>query len=1170
MLQGWAVLGTALVYLLALFAVASYGDRRPFGAKAAGRPNIYALSLAIYCTTWTFFGSVGLAVSGGVNFFAIYLGPILLFTLGYPLVARIVRLSKEERITSVADFLGARYGKSQRVAGFAAIIALVATVPYIALQLKAVSTSVLTLIFHYSLVDDGGFLSMGEISLLIALTLAVFAILFGTRHADATEHQDGLMLAVAVESVVKFFAFLFVGLFTVYFMFDGFGDLYSRAAENPEVRAIVARGFDAGGFALLTFLSFIVFLMLPRQFHVAVVENHSQGDLRRARLLFPAYLIGINLFVIPIAIAGLLKFGSSVAADDFVLLLPTAHGNDLVAMITFLGGLSAGAAMVVVACVAVSIMISNDLVLPFILSRQAAGPSQTASWAVGSMEQPILNIRRTAIVVLLVLAYAYVRFADNSRALASIGLVSFAAIAQLAPAFFGGLFWSGATGRGAIAGMAAGFAVWAYTLLMPTLIGADHWLIATGLHSSGILRPESIFGLPLSPIANGVIWSLAMNTVAFVIGSVSRLPTTSESAQSAVFVSRSEPLLGRRDSVRLTVRELQQAVGRYLGEKRTGRAFEAHIAESGKRLHASDTVSPSLLRFSEQLLASAIGASSSRLVHTLLLRRYEHTTPVSRQLLDQASEALKFNRDILQTALDQMDQAVTVFDADYRLAFWNRQFRKLLGLSASLGAAGTPLAEIVAEIIAVHKLTGPETSAKALRDRIVKRSQPWLLALSAVEKIVEVRTSSMPGGGIVVTWHDITERILVSEALREANESLEKRVAERTGELVSANRAMQLAHRAADQANASKTRFLAAAGHDILQPLNAAKLYAATLSERLRSQKNGVIVDNIGRALDSVEEILGAVLAISRLDTGRQEVKIVQFSLNELFEQLAIEFEPIAKDRGLAIRFAKTSQFTRSDPALLRRVLQNLISNAIRYTRDGKVLVGCRRRGAEIRLDVADTGIGIAENNHEAIFAEFCRLEDGKKQAPGLGLGLSIVERIAKTLDHRVEFESQVGRGTRFSVWVPVATGGQLTVLRPRPSKAAGGIANLSGLRVLCVDNEPDIVDGMVKLLRQWKCRVRTATNRKSAMAMLRKTSTAPDVLLVDYHLGDGTGLEVIDKARDRLSGSVRYALVTADRSPQLKSEAERRDVAILYKPVKAGALRALLAAGKPLREAAE
>ncbi|MEC9343349.1 MAG: PAS-domain containing protein, partial [Pseudomonadota bacterium] len=958
MLQGWAVIGTAFLYLLVLFAVASYGDRRRHGRQIASRPNIYAFTLAIYCTTWTFFGSVGLAASNGLNFLPIYIGPVVMIVLGYPLVARIVRLSKEERITSSADFLGARYGKSLHVAGVATLIAVIGTIPYIALQLKAISTSVVTLISHYALVPEEQFLTLGEISILISITLAVFTVLFGTRHADATEHQDGLMLAVAVESVIKIAAFVCVGVFVTYFMFDGFGDLRDQALSDPGIASMIGHGFDTGNFLILTLLSCLVFLLLPRQFHVTVVENHSERELKRARWLFPLYLVVINLFVIPIAAAGLIRFGSAQGADLFVLTLPMSTGNDLISLFAFLGGLSAGAAMVVVACVALAIMISNDLVLPFILRSQASGRARPSQ----NMEQLILKIRRTAIVLLLFLGYAYFRTADNTQALAAIGLVSFVAIVQLAPAFFGGLVWRGANGRGAIAGMVCGFAMWGYTLLMPTLLSPDHWLVAQGLHPSGILRPEALLGFELSPIANGVIWSLSVNTLAFIIGSLSRLPTASENAQAAIFADRRQPLsLARRGAAaKVNTGELIATVARYLGTRRTQRSFERYWAQQGERPADSDPVDPSLLRFSEQLLASAIGASSSRLVHTLLLQRFEATTPASIKLLDQASEALKYNRDILQSALDQMDQAITVFDADFKLAFWNRRFRRLLGLPASVGQVGIPLNEVARQIAEVHDLTGQGVSDSELADKIVNQNEPWLLALAASERIVEIRTSPMPGGGVVVTWHDITERILVAEALREANETLERRVEERTSELVDTNRELARATRAADDANAGKTRFLAAAGHDVLQPLNAAKLYASTLEERMEDTGNATLAGNITRSLESVEEILGAILAISRLDSGRQETKISDFPIGAILEQMKVEFAPFARERGLDLAMVPSSAWVRSDPALLRRLLQNLISNAIKYTPSGKVLVGCRRRKGTVVIEVLDTGTGIA------------------------------------------------------------------------------------------------------------------------------------------------------------------------------------------------------------------
>jgi Na+/proline symporter/signal transduction histidine kinase len=1158
MVQGWAVIATAFIYLFALFAVASYGDRRR-GRQVTGRANIYAFSLAIYCTTWTFFGSVGLAASSGLAFLAIYAGPIIFMVLGFGLLSRIVRLSKEERITSVADFLGSRYGKSMQVAGVACVIAVIGTVPYIALQLKAISSSVSTLISHYSLMAEEQFTAQGEISILIAITLAAFTILFGTRHADATEHQDGLMLAVALESVVKLAAFLCVGLFVTHGIYGGFGPLYEKALANQQVQEMVARGIDWTSFTIMSLLSLLVFILLPRQFHVTVVENHSEDELRRGRLLFPLYLVAINIFVLPIAAAGLIEYGNTRNADSFVLLLPMASGNDLISMFAFLGGLSAGAAMVVVACVALAIMISNDLVLPILLRRQAAAKFQ----APANMEQLILKIRRSAILVILFLAYLYYRAADNTQALASIGLVSFAAIAQLAPAFFGGLFWSGANARGAIAGMTGGFLVWSKMLLLPTLLDDSHWLI------SATASPLPQIDLGLGAFGNGVVLSLCVNAIAFILVSLSRRPSTSEQTQALVFVGK--PVTrspGKRQPPPMfSVSELVATVGRYLGAHRAERSFEAFWVSQGSRPRDTDPVDPALLAFSEQLLASAIGASSSRLVHTLLLRRFEAKERDNIELLDVASQALQHHRDVLQTALDQVDQAITVFDANLRLSFWNRRFRRLLDLPPELGNAGTPLSQIMGELVSAQSLARQGVGAEDLERRIIEGGEPWLLALSAMERIVEIRTSPMPGGGIVVTWHDITERILVAEALREANETLERRVEERTSELVKANQQLERATRAASEANASKTRFLAAAGHDILQPLNAAKLYTSTLLERSGANPDGQLAANIGKSLESVEDILGAILAISRLDTGRQETKVAAVALGRIFEQMSVEFAPFAAERGVGLRILETSLWVNSDPALLRRLLQNLISNAIKYTPKGRVVVGCRRRGDKVLIEVIDTGIGIPKEEQKNVFAEFRRLEAGARHASGLGLGLSIVERISRVLGHRVELASLTGKGTRFTIETPRAKPDR----QHKEKRAAAPAAMrhpVEGMRVIVVDNDPSILDGMQSLLAQWGCKVATAVDLAGALTAAAAIG-GPDIVLADYHLERETGLDVIDALRKEHGAALPCALVTADRTAALRGEAEVRNVTVLNKPVRPAALRAVLSVGRQARPVA-
>ncbi|MCB1386586.1 MAG: PAS-domain containing protein [Nitratireductor sp.] len=1138
----------AIGYLVLLFVVARFGDTHRPAAAGRSRTFIYPLALAIYCTSWTFFGSVGLAASSGLSFFAIYVGPILVMTAGFPIVKKIVSLSKQQRITSVADFLGARYGKSVRVAAVATIICVIGSIPYIALQLKAVSASLSQLIASSDLDYTAGLPLIGDFSLLIVVLLAVFAILFGTRHADATEHQDGLMLAISVESAIKLAAFLITGGFVTWVMFDGIGDLIGQAQNDAEIMQKILTGTDSSNAVVLTVLSTLAFLLLPRQFHVAVVENHSGREMRKARWLFPLYLVLINLFVVPIAIAGLLTFGGSVDADRYVLALPQEGGNLVVAAIAFLGGLSAGTAMVIVACVALAIMISNHLVLPIYLR----GGGSDVRDDMTDMEQRILVIRRTAITLVLLLAYAYYKSADNSQALASIGVVSFAAAAQLAPAFFGGLFWRGANARGAITGMVIGLAVWAYLLLLPTL-SPDGTLLGLKM-----FYPERFIDLDLSPLAAGVLWSLSFNTIGLVLGSLTHRPSALEDHQANVFVAfrPGQHFDATHGGGIVTVGQISTTLARYLGRNRAKRAFDRYWQEAGYKAQHREPASQGLIRFSEETLASAIGSSSSRLVHSLLLQRYEETSTANLQLFDEATAAIQYNQSILRTAFDQLDQGITVFDAQNRLSFWNKQFRRLLNLPEGVGQAGTPLSTIVEEIVARHWSGSGDTRFDDLEERLLETRQSWGLTLPRLERILEIRSSPMPDGGLVIAWNDVTERMMFAEALKDANESLEKRVAERTRDLVKANSQLEQATREADLANESKTRFLAAAGHDLLQPLNAARLYTSTLLEKSAGNPVAELGNNISRSLESVEEILGSVLVISKLDTNTHKLSISGFALQRLFDQIEIEFKPMADEKRLDFRIVPTSLWVRSDPAYLRRLLQNLVSNAIKYTSSGKVLVGCRRLGDQALIEVGDTGIGIAKEEEAAIFKEFERLESGARLAPGLGLGLSIVERIAAVLGHRVTVRSQPGKGTLFTLSVPRTASKYPRVRKHSPVPEV--LRSLAGTRVLCIDNEPSILDGMRGLLEQWGCAVETAGSLEEAIALVGG-SWQPDAALVDYHLDHENGLDAIDGLRRTLDCKLPAVLITADRSGELKKRAEAAGVLVLNKPLKPAALRSIL-----------
>jgi Na+/proline symporter/signal transduction histidine kinase len=1161
MLQGWIVIAFALGYIGLLFVVASYGDRtRRFGRMGRSRLFIYPLSLAIYCTSWTFFGSVGLASRTGYDFLTIYVGPILMIGFCSPIIMRIVRLAKTQNITSIADFIAARYGKAQTVAAAVALIAIIGTIPYIALQLKAVSSSLTTILVHIGPASGTMQPVLGDIALYVAVAMAIFAVLFGTRHIDATEHQDGLMLAIATESIGKLVAFVGVGIFVTFWMFDGPLSLFARALERPDTAAVLTREPVIGTLLAMTLLSLFAIVLLPRQFHVTVVENNSEAEIRRASWLFPLYLVLINLFVIPIALAGLLTFApGQVDSDMFVLALPLAAHSDLFTIAAFVGGLSAATAMVIVESVALAIMVSNDIVMPLVLQRRVA--LITGRDDVGGL---LLIVRRMAISVILFLAYVYYRLAGEAQ-LASIGLLSFAAIAQLAPAFFGGLIWRRGTARGALAGMTVGILIWAYTLLLPSLADAGivgHSLLAQGPWGLALLRPEALIGLDLPPLAHGVIWSLLLNVSAYVVFSLGRVPASIERVQADLFVpSQLTPIPPSfrlwRSSV--TIEELVTTVARYLGEERTRTSFDSYALTRGISVDLKAEADFELLRYAEHLLASAIGAASSRLVLSLLLRKRTVSTKAALKLLDDANAAIHYNREILQTALDHVRQGIAVFDKNLHLVCWNRQFGEILALPPQLTRVGTPLDHLL-RFHAEHSASDRDEADVLVRERLaryVASSEPFLERFAERDLVMEVRANPMPDGGIVTTFTDITPSVKAAEELERANESLERRVRERTEELTRLNTELGRAKGEAEQANISKTRFLAAASHDILQPLNAARLYVTSLVERQGGGNDSQLVGNIDASLDAVEEIFGALLDISRLDTGAMKPEIASFRMDELLRQLEVEFMPLAQERGLRLQFVSCSLAVESDRRLLRRLLQNLISNAIKYTPRGRVLVGCRRRRRRLRIDVYDTGLGIPSSKKRAIFQEFHRLDQGAKVARGLGLGLSIVERIARVLDYKIGVVSTVGRGSHFSVEVPRSTAVPLRQ-HQRVVREVDRV-QLSGITVLCIDNDLTILDGMETLLGGWGCRVFKAPDLAAAIAVMAEADASPDGLLVDYHLDDGDGITAIKELRRRFGANLTAILITADRSPHVREDARANDLQLLNKPVKPAALRALL-----------
>jgi Na+/proline symporter/signal transduction histidine kinase/ActR/RegA family two-component response regulator len=1156
------IIGASIAYVLLLFAIASFGDRKSVSGKQnQPKPLIYALSIAIYCTSWTFFGSVGLAAERGYEFLGIYIGPILVFLFGHALLRKIVRLSKSERITSIADFLAARYGKSFAVASLATIIATIGAIPYIALQLKAIAGSFDLFVEHYGYSTFGSEFVITDFSFLIAMALGLFAVLFGTRHADATEHQNGLILAVAIESVVKLSAFLVAGVAVTFFLFGTPAGLLANIAASDAAQTAIQHPTSIATWLTYIGLSAAAIIMLPRQFHVMIVENRDVSELKTANWLFPLYLIAINLFVLPIALIGVAVLGAEAPNDFYVLALPLAADADWISLFVFIGGLSAATAMVIVASVALSIMISNDLVLPVMLRRyvrreRAAGEDLPAT---------ILNVRRAAIFCIMLAAYTYFRATETNFRLASVGLISFAAIAQFAPAFFFGLIWRGANARGAVLGMGAGILVWFYTLFLPTLLGPDADLVQSGLLGIAALRPRALFGLEAAPLIHGVVWSLLFNVSLYVLGSLSRQSHPLERIQAAIFVPREiAPMPNlRRLRTQVTLDDLKSTIARYVGEERTERSFASHEKKEGRSFSGSAAADMAAIRFSEQLLASAVGSSSSRLIMSLLIQRNDKSSIHAARLLDDASEALQQNRDLLQIALNQMEQGITVFDRDFRLTCWNRQFRTLFDLPDEFGQVGVPLSDVLTHLKERGQISAADENA--VFNQIIDHGQPWTVELTKHKRIIEFRSNPMPDGGLVTTYSDITDRVASEGEMKKLNESLEQRVSERTVELSMVNEELGRARWLAEEANIGKTRFLAAAGHDILQPLNAARLYSSSLSEKLGKSENEAIVGNIESSLDAVETILGAVLDISRLDTGALKPAVSNFALVDLLKQIETDFCPLAKAKGIKLRVAQSPLQLNTDRNLMRRLVQNLVSNAVKYTPSGGVVVGVRRWSGGFKLVVVDTGIGIASDKKQLVFQEFTRLDEGAREADGLGLGLSIVDRISKVLGLPVELGSRRGRGTEASVDISsIITSKVDKISTPQVDGRIEG--TLNHLHVLCVDNDKRILGGMHTLLEGWGCKVRCIERADEAIALANR----PHVVLADYHLEKGNGIEMIEALRKRFGENMPAILITADRSNEVRDEAIKNNIVFLNKPVKPAALRAALQSQQTHSVAAE
>ncbi|WP_420935618.1 PAS domain-containing hybrid sensor histidine kinase/response regulator [Alteromonas sp. A081] len=1217
MLSIWSVGSIVAVYLFILFAIGFWGER--YLKDNRQHPILYSLGLGVHCTSWAFFGTTSQAAEYGWAIVPTYMGIILTMVFAFPVVLHISRLCQQHNITSLADLIGMRYKHSHLVAAFVSVLCFVGVIPYIALQLDAITKSI-------TLITPNTTETSQSVSMYVALLMAIFAIIFGTRTLNLTDKHPGLLMTIAFESVFKLVALWCIGIFVCYFMFDGVLDLISKASINEQAREVIYA--DSAPLVYIThvMLGVCSMFVLPRQFHMNFVELNGEGELRTARWFFPVYLLGMTIFLIPLALAGKMLLPDSVSSDTYVLALPLFAENTLLAIIAFLGGLSATTSMVIVATLALGIMIANNLVTPlWIKARLRTEPNHTLE------TNKVLVIRRLTVLVVLSVALWYHLNVSQAAPLVKSGVIAIALLGQCFPVLMFGLYWSKSTKAAALAGLIAGFICWCALLLYPSVMSSYYF---------NAPPTEAQLGI-------GFIISLLTNAAVYVLVSFLNLfnrrrlmsKQGSEWHHAGDFnddpeASLTTPYLKIRvgDIVSLTQRVL---------DKKSHETLINQLSIDVSDARANGLANHTLLHRVEQLLAAQVGGPSARILLGAIADKNTDSLPELVDWVEEASQSFQFNHEVLQSSVQNIEQGISVLDEKLHLLAWNERYveifryprgflkvgmsiNDILTFNAKRGLFGkqghnesatdTNVSTINAQTtIAFDTPDNDFVKEAEINDRINQEIEKRVQFMQEGSRhkyirkqhdgrVIELNGAPLPGGGYVTTYSDITEYIAIQDELKESKSELEQRVMRRTQEL-------QLAMQQADAANESKTKFLAAAGHDLMQPFNAATLFASMLEKKTKNSELSGLSEGVVNSLNNAQTLLSMLLDMTKLDSGVLKPNKITFAVDDVLSSLVTEFSLIASQRDISLKYVKTNCHTHTDKHLFRRVIQNLLSNAIRYTQKGSVLLGVRQctvNGEKaLNVCVYDTGPGIPLHQQEAIFGEFHQLEN-PFSSQGIGLGLTIVDRVCKLLGHSVSLKSALHKGSCFAITVPkypastIQRKGMEAEPIPLPLDATEGIVRRNAVkgaegekgkaeknshflflvnkRILLIENDEQVTVAMQALLSDWGAEVITATGKKEALAAFKHK---PDVIIADYHLNFGeTGTDILQLMDSMPSESIASLqsiaspesskplklnnpalriLITANRSPEIRDLAAEMNLAYLPKPVKPSALKRLL-----------
>jgi len=1137
-----------ILYVAFLFWIAKVGEStRENKSSWTHHPFIYALALGVYCTSWTFYGLVGTASENGWSFLPILLGPMLMFTFGNKLLKRISLICRQENIHSLADFISSRYGKRQGIATTVTIIMLLATVPYIALQLKAVSSS---LFLAVGAIDEFNPL---VVTLVITASIVLFSVLICTKQVETSGYQPGLMTAIAFESLFKLIAFAIIAIVAVYVI---------STNDKPELSVKALHSFSDFSidirFITMTLISAFAVICLPRMFHITFVEQLSFRHYKTARWAFCLYLIIICVCIFLIAWAGNIAFSNgNIRGDDFVLALPLSIDSQLVMVVAFLGGFSAATAMIIVASVTLSRMVSNDVILPLLLKH--------SSLKYKNYSLILVSIRRLTVIAIIVLSYIYYSLFAENVALTSIGLIAFALAVQLMPSILFGLYYKLGNYKGVYAGLMAGTAVWFYALMIPLLSDANligDYLIENGLFGIAWLRPHHLLNIDISDaFTRSVIISLSANVAFYLIFSgLSTKVLLIDRIQAMTFSLAGRKPKSRKAITNVTYDDLESLLRQFLGDSKTSAFFY--------KLNKSDTNADSdFIKVCEEQLSNVIGVASAR----RLIRSLEEDSNFAMEdvfsMFEETTRALRFNQDMLYASFESISSGISICDADLRMVAWNKNYENMFNYPEGMLIIGRPLLDLFNHNAKVGLFGRSYKKAIQKRMHLFRSGNPYRVVRELPNgMIIEIKGVPLPNGGYVTTFDDITEFMGAQAELEIANSNLENRVAERTGtiENINENLLAEIKRRenteaelikakaAADEANLNKSEFLAQASHDILQPLNAANLYSFALLENSElPELEAKTVTNLQRSIKSAETIISTLLEISRLDTGTIKPKYSVFSIHELLSNLVEQFRVTAHP-DVEIRVVPSTLYIRSDKDSLSRVIQNLLSNAIKYTQNGKILIGCRRTENDVKVSVYDTGAGIPEKDLPLIHQDFYRCNT--HISSGVGLGLAVARRFCNLLGHEISVESRVGVGSHFSVLIERADASDFV----QATSNVTSINSFKGLKVLYIDDNFESLDATSSLLSRWECTVKTCSQTEHAVEICKRFK--PHFILMDYQLGNETdGITLAKEIYAEYANENKICLVSGAPDKNIEDLANENDMDFLKKPVRPAQLRALL-----------